>query len=146
MAIKDIWNTRGLLFIHWWVKAIVLGGSSDSEDEFLYRGDITYLCNTLPCLSALIWWKKTVLKQIKWVVYSICLFTATSFCNAAALKGSVLHGNLLLLLPLNSYLSQQIRNLAAQTVIACLRAWKLPKQHNIFNYRAEGRYKCMQEI
>lgn len=72
--------------------------------------------------------------KANWVVYNICLFTAISFCIAAVLK--VLHGNLLLLLLLlNTYLSQQIRNLAARPVIACLRDWKLPKWHNILNHR-----------
>ena len=91
----------------------------------LYKRDITSLCKTQSCLTALIWWKKTVLEQIKWVVYSIMSLHSYFTLYCCCIKGSVLHGNLLLLLLLDTYLSQQIRHLAAQTLIARLGAWKL---------------------
>lgn len=64
------------------------------------------------------------------MVFNICLFTAISFCTAVALK--VLHDSLRLLLSLlNTYLLQQMRNLAYQAVIACIRDWKLSTQDDI---------------
>lgn len=69
-------------------------------------------------LTALIWWMKTVLKQIKWVNYSIMPLHSYFILYCNCIKGSLLHDNLLLLLLLNTYLSQQTRHLAAHALMS----------------------------